>query len=207
MGALGTGAAGLIIDGLKPRPKPPPAGGLSPADLQAIRALTDALNRVAEMRQPVSPDALWKVGDAMQAYTKRQPDYLEQALAALRENSPPQYDFAQQLQQTAPAFESPYTQLLLDKVGPAPTQPSAAQPFVLPEINQQPFPEQIKDVPWPKTTTFVWPETTPQFTFPTQPSDFTFPGQPGGETEGQRAFNEAQDFINQRAKEYFAQQR
>jgi hypothetical protein len=207
---LGGGTAGLIIDGLKPKPRP--TGGLSPTDLQAIRDLTEALNRIAQNRSP-SSDELWQVGDAMQAFANRQPDYLGQAMETIRKNSPPYYDFAKQLQQTVqPAFQqSAYARLLLDKVGPAPTQPSSAQPFVLPQIKQQPFPAQIKDVPWPKTTPFVWPKLAPPtqpsaFTFPTQPSAFTFPGQPGGETEGQRALREAQETINKRAQEFFARQ-
>jgi hypothetical protein len=160
------------------------------------------------MRSP-SGNELSQLGDAMQAYANRQPDYLEQAIEALQNNSPSHYDFAKQLQQTVqPAFEqSPYAQLLLEEVGPAPTQPSAAQPFVLPEIKQQSFPEQIKEVPWPETTPFVWPQSTPEFTFPTESSAFTFPGQPGGETDGQRALREAQDLLNKRAQEYFAQER
>lgn len=172
-----------------------------------MRALTEALNRVAEMRSP-TPDQLWQLGDAMQAYANRQPDYLQQAMETLKTNSPPNYDFAKQLQQTVqPAFQQgPNAQLLLDKVGPASTQPSAAQSFVLPEIKQQPFPEQIKNTPWPQTTPFVWPQTTPKLSFPAQPSAYTFPGQPGGETEAQRAWRESQELINKRAQEWWAKQ-
>jgi hypothetical protein len=161
-----------VIQALMPKPKDPARASAEQA--RANQNLADALNRI-NTPSP-SPDARWQAGDAMQSFANKQPDYLGQAQEAIRQLSPPNYDFAMQLQQTVqPAIErSADAQLLLGAVGPKPTEPSSAQLFVLPEINKLSFPNQIETVQWPQTTNFVWPEP---MKFPTRPAEFTWPGQ------------------------------
>jgi len=170
--SAGTAAGAAFIQGLIPKPKPPEQ--MTAELAQANQSLGEALNRINKPTPNV--DELWHVGDAMTAVAAKNPDYLAQSEAVLKSFSPTSYDFAKQLQETLhPVItKSPDIQSLLDSIGPKSTQPSSAQPFVLPQIKTVPLPDQIKTVPWPQTTQFVWPAP---FSLSTAPGNFQWPGQ------------------------------
>jgi hypothetical protein len=143
---------------------------------EANRSLADALNRIKA--GSATPDTQWSFIDSMIAKSKEKPDWLKRNEELLKQLDKPKYDFAQQLSTTLqPAIaQSKDAQTILSQVGPEPTKPTAAQLFVLPEFKKLQFPTEIKSLPWPETTKFVWPESM-KVKLAELPSEFTFPGQ------------------------------
>ena len=161
----GTTAGAAVIQALMPKPRDP--AKVSAELAQANQSLADALNRI-NTPSP-SPDALWQAGDAMQWFAKEQPDYLAQAQEAIRDVQPSQLRLrdAATADSSAGGRAKHACPVVARSIGPKPTEPSSAQLFALPEINELRFPKQIETVQWPQATKFVWPE---RIQLPTEPA-------------------------------------